>query len=122
MNPPLLAGEKCFILLEAGKDNKAAKTKIAIYSKEWDFEELSNYLDQLEDMIWEQEYPEEAMLKKYLSFTHSEGDRIPQSIRVPNAIREIIQHEDELRREYRRKSESQRRGRKPRAKAKGEKQ
>lgn len=122
INPVPTKGEKFFVLFEIGKTPSLGRIRIAKYGREWPFEELEQYFDGFGEMIWEREFPEEAILKKYLDYTKYSKDPIPSMIRVPKTVREILQQERELAQEYRKKSESQRRGRKPRAKAKGEKQ
>jgi hypothetical protein len=100
---PESVGSKILMLYEVPKRNKPAKTAMKVYTKDWSFEELADYLDELQEMIWEREYPDEAMLKKYIEFTHSEGSRLPRSIRVPSGVIEMIQHERKLQQQQREK-------------------
>lgn len=103
VSPPLPEGDKAFVLLEAPKGKSQFKARIVRYPAEWDFEELSHALDRLIDMIWEENNPDESMLKDYLDFVNPEGRNIPTSIRVPNSLREMMQEERKIARQKRKK-------------------
>lgn len=96
-------GEKLIILNEVTgmKDGvlqvKAVKT--LRYDKDWDTNKLESELDRLDRMIWEEEWPDQAMLKQYLEFNYPEGTEMPRTIRVPESLIRMIQHERESKRE-----------------------
>jgi hypothetical protein len=71
------------------------------YDKDWDTEELESQLDSLDRRIWEEEWPDQAMLKQYLEFKYPGGTEMPQTIRVPESLIKMIQHERETERERR---------------------
>jgi hypothetical protein len=107
--PRYHVGDKLIVLYQVtkvkGGDTTVKNLKEIWYGKDWDTKTLEDALDHLEDMIWRDEWPDLAMLRDYLNFTYPEGTRMPQSIRVPKELTEIIlsereQHREGIRKEH----------------------
>lgn len=96
-------GEKIIILYEVTGTKhgvvQANTVKMLRFDKDWDTNELESAVDRLDRMIWEEEWPDQAMLKQYLEFKYAEGTELPQAIRVPESLIKMIRHERETKRE-----------------------
>jgi hypothetical protein len=104
---PFPRGTKILTLSEFPHKGKKGSMRVETFSAEWSFEELSEYIDRLLDMIWEDQYPDEALLRRYLDFKIPHDTPIPTSIRVPQSLIEIINHERGLRRQQKQKEENE---------------
>ena len=96
-------GTKVLYLGEIPRKGGQGLSRMDTFGPEWEYEELDGYVERLLNIIWEEQYPDESLLKQYLDFKVPRGTPIPTSIRVPQSVIEIINAERKLGEERRRK-------------------